>query len=317
MKNKKILVTGATSFIGSNIVRRLYSKGHRDINILTRKTSDEWRLKDVPGLQRFKVDLVDKKKLEKVVKEINPNIIFHLAVQGIYGGVGVTKKDFVGTNLLGTINLIDACDKIDYDCFVNTGSSSEYGLKDKPMKEEDVCVPINLYGITKNASTQYGQAIARMEGKPIVSLRLFSPFGPFDRKERLISNTILGSLRHKTLKLASPDIGRDYIFIDDVVDLYMQLMGKAKELRGEIFNVGSGIQTKISEVVENIIDITNSKSKIEYGTFEPRAYDKGMLWVADMNKTQKCFDWKPRYSFREGLEESVKWFRYNLDKYKS
>lgn len=313
MNPKKILITGANSFVGANLTKKLISKGF-DVNALIRKTSNKWRLKGISNLKEYEVDLRERKKLFEVVNQINPDIIFHLATQGIYGGLHSNNKLLIETNFLGTINLIDACNSIDYSCFVNTGSSSEYGLKNKPMKENDICSPINMYGITKNASTQYGQLIAKKENKPIISLRLFSPFGPLDDGRRLISTATIKALQNQDIRLTNPKIARDYIFIDDVVDLYLKSIDKSGEFKGEVFNVGSGIQTRIYDVIENIMQITKSKSQIQWRDYKPRDYDSE-IWVADMKKTKKYFNWKPKYNLNQGLEKTIDWFKLNLDKY--
>jgi len=305
---KKILITGANSFIGSNLLDRLIKEDY-EIHVLTRKNSNLDRIRNnLHYITNHIVDLTEKEKLGQIVKKINPNIIFHLATQGIYGGVQANEEELIKTNIFGTKNLIDACDSIDYDCFVNTGSSSEYGLKDYPMKESDVCIPANMYGLTKNMATKYGQVIARTKNKPIISLRLFSPFGPRDHNKRLIPTIISKALKNNELNLSSPNIGRDFIFIDDVIDLYLKSISMAKKLKGEIFNVGSGIQSNISEVVGKIIELTNSKSKINWGSYLERDYDNA-VWVADLNKTKENFSWEPKYSLKQGLKKTIEWFK--------
>lgn len=310
---QKVLVTGANSFIGSNLVRRLANENY-NVHILARRTSNTWRIQDLRTLQKHIVDLTEKEKLEQVVESINPDIIFHLATQGVYGGVHLDNKVLIETNFLGTINLIDACNNIDYNCFVNTGSSSEYGLKNTLMSEDTVCTPTNMYGITKNAATKYGQMIAKTKEKPIISLRLFSPFGPLDHKERLISTATIKALQNQDIKLANPKIARDYIFIDDVVDLYIKSIHKANEFKGEIFNVGSGVQTTIYDVIQNIMQITKSKSKIQWGNYPLRNYDSE-IWVADISKTKELLEWEPKHNLRQGLEKTVSWFKENLSIY--
>ena len=311
MKNKRVLVTGANSFIGANLTKKLISNGF-DVYILIRKTSNLWRLKDcIHKIKSHVIDLKEREKLFEIIDLIQPNIIFHLAAQGIYAGVHSDNKKLIESNFLGTINLIDACDKINYECFVNTGSSSEYGIKNKPMKEDMVCNPINMYGVTKNAATKYGQFIAKTKNKPIISFRIFSPFGPYDQKDRLIVYAIVNSLKNNPLDLANPNSVRDYIFIDDVTELYIKAMDNAEKFKGEIFNIGTGIQKNIQEVVEKIIKITKSKSKINWGEKKKRDYDN-KIWVADIKKTKKAFNWSPTYNLEKGLIKTIKWFEETL-----
>jgi nucleoside-diphosphate-sugar epimerase len=313
MKNKNVLITGANSFIGANLTKRLISKGF-EVNALVRKTSDKWRLEGILNLKEYEVDLRARKKLFEVVNHINPDIIFHLATAGVYGGVFLSNDTYVINNFIGSMNLIDACNNIDYKCFINTGSSGEYGPKNTSMSEDMICTPTNMYGITKNAATKYGQMIAKTKEKPILSLRIFSPFGPLDHKERLISTATIKALQNQDIKLANPKIARDYIFIDDVVDLYIKSIHKANEFKGEIFNVGSGIQTTIYDVIQNIMQITKSKSKIQWGNYPLRNYDSE-IWVADISKTTELLEWEPKHNLRQGLEKTVSWFKENLSIY--
>ncbi len=310
----KVLVTGATGFVGANLVRRLIAEGY-EVHILTRKSSNKWRLVDI--LSRLKdhtIDLLEEEKLKDLLNSIKPDAIFHLATAGIYGGISLPEKKVIEINLLGTINLINACNNVDYKCFVNTGSSSEYGRKNHPMKEEDLCEPENVYGISKCAATLYGKLIARTKDKPIIGFRLFSPFGAYDDKSRLMTYAITNVLQDKPLMLANPNAVRDYIYVEDVMDLYLQSIERASELKGEVFNVGSGSQKTVSYVVNKIIEITNFKNEIKWDSFPGREYDTEK-WEADIGKVARYFNWQPKYDIDDGIEQTIAWFRDNLSLY--
>ncbi len=311
----KILVTGATGFVGSNLVRRLVSDGY-DVHIFTRKSSNIWRLRDCfSDLKNYTANLLNQEELICLINKIEPDVIFHLATSGIYGGVQRPDKEVIETNLLGMINLINACNSIDYKCFVNTGSSSEYGPKKEPMKESDICEPLNLYGFSKYAATLYSQFIARTKNKPIIGLRLFSPFGPFDDKSRLMTYAITNALQNKSLMLGNPNAARDYIYIDDVIDLYLQSMQLASRSKGEVFNLGSGSQKTVSYVVNKIIEITNSKSELKWNSFSGRAHDTEK-WEADIEKVSRYYNWCPKYHIDDGIRQTISWFENNLHLYK-
>ena len=315
IKTYKILVTGATGFVGSNLVRRLICNGH-DIHILTRNLSNKWRLFNCfSDLHNHTVDLLNQEELRGLMNKIEPDVIFHLAISGMYGGVQRPDAEVIETNLLGTVNLINACNDIDYKCFVNTGSSSEYGPKKEPMKETDICEPINLYGISKCAATLYGQSIALTKDKPIIGLRLFSPFGPFDDKSRLITYAITNALLNKPLLLGNPNAVRDYIYIEDVLDVYLQSIEIASELKGGVFNVGSGSQKTVSYIVNKIIKITDSQSEIKWNSFLGRAHDTEK-WEADIEKVSRSFNWRPKYHIDDGIRQTISWFENYLHLYK-
>lgn len=184
---RKVFVTGATGFIGSHVVRRLLR--HRfDVHVPCRARSSFARLNDVRHrLTVHAVALDDRTGLRRLMQRIAPDYVLHLAAAVMHGGTAAAPADLVRTNLLGTVNLVDACDAVDYACFVNTGDAFEYGSSRRPLKESRRCRPTTLDGITKLAATLYTQQVARARRKPLVTLRLFSVFGPLDDTRRLYS----------------------------------------------------------------------------------------------------------------------------------
>ncbi|MFH1691081.1 MAG: NAD-dependent epimerase/dehydratase family protein [Candidatus Omnitrophota bacterium] len=313
-KKGKILVTGATGFVGANLVRRLVAQDY-DVSILTRRTSNKWRIKNIlPEVNDYCVDLLDLPKLKKVVKKIKPKAIFHLATSGIYAGYHLPDRDLVEHNFFGTLNLIESCENIDYSCFVNTGSSSEYGPKLFAMKESDICQPVNTYGVTKLAATRYCSCVAMSQDKPILTLRLFSPYGPYDDVSRLMFYAVYHALRDEDLLLGDPASVRDYCYIDDVTSLYLKCIPGAHCYKGEVFNAGSGRQTRIGDIVKSIVRLSGSKSRLCWKSQESRPFEKNVkIWKADISKTKECLSWQPKYTIEEGLIKTISWFRKNRD----
>ena len=314
MDNKKILITGATGFVGANLLRKLIDSKN-DIHVIIRSTSNLWRINDIIDKVNAHVcDLTNRESVEKLVLKIKPQIIFHLAV---YGGYQFQKESskIINTNLIGTINLLDACCKIGFECFINTGSSSEYGLKDKPMSENDLLEPINDYGIAKAAATLYCQAIGRRENLPIFTLRLFSPYGYYEGPTRLIPYLIISCLKNKELKIFTPDAVRDFIFIEDLIKAYFMIVeNKEGVLPGDIFNIGSGDQYTVKEIFEIIKKLTKYTKKPKWGKMENdnKEIKNLKMWIANISKSKIFLNWSPEYSIENGLEETIKWYRDHL-----
>jgi nucleoside-diphosphate-sugar epimerase len=312
LKGKRVLITGATGFVGSNLVRMALKEGS-DVHIITRTKSDKWRIDDVSTyITDYNSDLLDYKRLDDIVSIIRPDIIYHTAT---YGGKPNQRETIriVQTNLIGTINLIKACMKFSFDLFVNTGSSSEYGIKEKPMMEEDLLEPVNDYGVSKSAATQYCRAIAKTEELPIVTLRLFSPYGSYEGSTRLIPSVILSCLRRNKPIISSPNFVRDFVHIKDVLDAYEKLID-IPQLSGEILNIGSGKQCTIEEVANKIIELLGNCVELETGMAQ-RWPNEPKKWEADISKANDILAWKPKYDLENGLAETISWFEKNINRY--
>lgn len=308
----KVLVTGATGFVGACVTRRLVEAGY-EVHLFTRKESDRWRIADLlDRVREHDVNLRDRSSVEKTVNDISPRIICHLAT---YGGFASQQEStaIYEVNFLGTVNLLRACKQKGFDLFINTGSSSEYGIKSQPMRESDLLEPIGDYGVSKAAATLFCSAEARENNLPVVTLRLFSPFGPWDDPKRLIPFVIKSFLRGEVPKLSTPASVRDYIFIDDVVDTYLRLIANPP-VHGAIFNIGSGQQSSIGEVVKQIAALIGPDAAPQWGSASPQRKEP-TCWVADREKAEKLLDWRPRTSLQEGLKTTVHWFKNNLSRY--
>jgi nucleoside-diphosphate-sugar epimerase len=314
LKGKKVLITGGTGFIGANLVREVI-KSMAEVHILIRKDSNNWRICDcIENTSKHIVNLQDSQKLESLIHDINPNIIYHNAA---HTGSEHHQNliNIFRNNFFGTANLINACKKIDFELFVNVGSVFEYGVKNEIIREDDLLEPLNIYGISKCAATQYCQAIAKNESLPIVTLRLFTPYGDFEDSTRLIPSAIIACLRGETLRISSRSHVRDFIYIKDVIDAYTKLVNK-KNIYGQIFNIGSGNQYSVGEVVEKIIELSGSEMKPIVG-LAPKWSNEAKNCKADISKARNFFGWKPMYDLDAGLKKSIKWFENNIDLYPS
>ena len=314
LKQTKILVTGATGFIGANIARYFFEAG-ANVSIFTRKTSNKWRIKDIlKDVSEYSVDILDEQKLKSAILRIQPQIIFHTAVYGGYPFQNKTEK-ILETNFTGTLNLLNACRKIEFELFVNTGSSSEYGIKAQAIKETDLPEPITDYGAGKALATLYCQAVARREKRPIVILRLFSPYGYYEESGRLIPSLILSCLHDRNPQASSFSSVRDFIFIEDVMDAYMKTIENKDVVGGEIFNIGCGKQHSVGEVMDTIIKLTGNKVKPDWGSISNPRIEPN-VWQADISKAKKILNWEPKYELVQGLKKTLNWFRENKGMYK-
>ncbi len=310
--NKPILVTGSTGFIGSQIIRELIKKNN-NVHILIRKSSNIWRIKDlINQVKYYEVDITDKTKLIKTVSKIKPEKIFHLSTYGAYSHQSEVNK--IRLNILdATTNLLEACLCNDFKMFINTGSNSEYGFSKQRMNEENLLKPNSYYGIFKATTTMICQKLAMEKNKPIVTVRPFHVYGPYEEKIRLIPVLINFLLNNKCPPLVSPKISRDMIYIDDVVDFYLNL-SNANNVNGEVFNLGSGKSYTIEMIFNKIKKITKSDVKPNWSTMKNRSWDQE-IWISDMKKSKKFLNFKNKFSLDNGLKETIKWIKKNQNLY--
>jgi nucleoside-diphosphate-sugar epimerase len=309
---EKILITGATGFVGSNLVRRSLLDG-AEVYINIRNSSDTWRIRDIlKDVSVIPADLAEYEKLNDSIKKISPNIIFHTAVYGGNAAQNDTGK-IIESNISGTVNLLRCCQNIDFPLFVNTGSSSEYGIKNTAMKESDILEPITDYGVSKAAATLFCQKTARTENLPVVTLRLFSPFGPYEQKLRLVPSVTLAALQKQNPHIASRGFVRDFIYIEDVLDAYEAAL-TLKNPRGEIYNIGSGTQHTVGSVTDTIISLLGNE--VTCITGRSRAWEnEPTFWQADIQRAASELAWVPKYTLEQGLNKTIDWFKEHMKLY--
>lgn len=298
------LITGGAGFIGVNLVRRLIKRQGK-IHIFAIEHESLWRLHHVEErITVHRVDLRNHNTVQQLIEQIRPTIIFHLAS---YGGMPdqLEQKMIVDVNFLGTINLLNACKMVGFDCFINTGSSSEFGMKNHPMSEEDVLEPVSDYAVAKAAATQFCLKEALKNNLPIYTLRPFSVYGPYEAKSRLIPTVLLGAIQSQPIHLSSPNYVRDFIYIDDVIDLYLAIANQ-KPQGAYIFNAGSGIESTIGDVVATVEKIVGKPCEVVWGKHQPRPWEP-TCWQASVTRAHQVLSWQPRYSLGRGLKVSYMW----------
>jgi len=311
-KKRVYLITGAGGFVGACLLRRLVKNGE-NVHVLLKEKTDIWRIKDVMSkVTSHSSDLFNINRLTEIIDEVNPDIIYHLATCGAYSYQNMPDA-IINTNILGTWNLLKATSHINYELFVNTGSSSEYGFKKLPMKETDLLEPASYYAVTKSSQTLLCSYIAKLEKKPIVTLRLFSAYGPYEEQTRFVPVLLRSLYFNEKMNLVSPHIARDYIYIEDIIDIYL-LINKLKSFPGEIFNIGTGIQSTIEDLVRIAVKVTGRKTEFDWHGMPNRNWDTDH-WVADISKAERLLDWKPVKDLGSGLDLFWEWFKKNNDHY--
>ncbi len=313
---KKILLTGATGFVGANLIRMLVASGQHTVFIFARKTSDMWRLQGFDeAVERYNIDITDKESVRQGILKIRPDVVFHLAMFGAYS----YQKDIetiVHTNILGSVALFEALRETDSAIsIVNIGSTSEYGFKKHPMKETDLLEPNTPYGIAKAAQTFFACHYALAHNLPITTLRLTLVYGPYEESGRLIPDIMQAFIKKETLRLASRDSRRDFIYVEDVVSA-LQSAANQPQVPGSIFNVGSGIDYAVEDVVTRASAMAGIKVPLQWGSEDKkRTYNAAVNWIADISKAREELKWQPAHTLEEGLLKTYTWYDKNIHLY--
>ncbi len=278
----RILISGASGFLGTRLRQQL--KEHQ-VRALSRKEF-----------------LLPSDKLKKVIETFNPQYIIHLAAYGNHY-YQQDVREIYKANVNGTLNLLEASNGVKYKAFINIGTSSEYGKKNKPMKETDLLEPETFYAASKSATTYLCKVWAEQYNKPIVTLRPFSLYGPKEADFRFIPTIMKCIIDGKILKL-SPGV-HDWIYIDDFIEALMLVAKNAKRLKGQVVNIGTGKQYTNKQVVELAQNL--SSQGINYKEVKKRGYDTTRKWIANNKKIRKL-GWKPKTSLIEGLREIITYY---------
>jgi dolichol-phosphate mannosyltransferase len=300
---KRALLTGGTGFVGANLARRLLRDGH-EVHLLVRPGHRPWRLAGLTG--RVHLHAADLADADAVVRAVRPQWVFHLAAHGAYP----EQTDFrqmVRTNVAGTVALVEACLRTGFEAFVHAGSSSEYGFKDHAPGEDEAPEPNSHYAVTKAAATHYCSHVAHSQRVPLVTLRLYSVYGPFEEPTRLIPTLIRHGLRGELPPLVNPEICRDFVYVEDVCEAFILAARGARE-PGTVYNVGSGVQVRLREVVDLARRLLNVRNEPRWGSMPNRAWDT-TVWVADARRIRRELGWQPRYTLADGLRLTVEWVR--------
>ncbi len=312
---RRVLVTGATGFVGANLTRRLLRDGH-SVHLLVQPGYTRWRL---DGIRRrvtlHEVDLADAAGVSGLVSRLRPEWVFHLAAHGAYSWQTDLSR-MVQTNVVGTINLVQACLAVGFDAFVNTGSSSEYGFKAHAPSEEEWLEPNSHYAVTKAAATLFCRHTAQRARVHLPTLRLYSVFGPWEEPGRLMPTLVLHGLRGRLPPLVSPDVARDYVYVDDVVEAYLRAATVTGRELGAVYNVCTGVQTTLRELVEVARDVLGVRTRPRWGSMANRPWDTA-VWVGDATRIEAALGWRPRHTIESGFRRLAAWLRRteNLARY--
>lgn len=319
-KGSRVLVTGAGGFIGREVVRLLLEAGAEVTAFLrySSKNVDDY-VQSLPGGDALKIvrgDIEDGAAIAKATK--GQQYVFHLAALVGIPYSYVHPQEVFNTNLLGTMNVLMAAkDSPDIRRVVVTSTSETFGSAQYvPMDEKHPKHAQSPYAATKVGGDALAVSFFCSFKTPVVVLRPFNTFGPWQSMRAVIPSIIAQALVKKRLKLGSTDTTRDFTFVTDTARGFLVAGQAGEQCLGEEINLGTGIEIRIADIVKKVSKLTGVDLDVESDAqrIRPAASEVTRL-CSDNRKAKAILGWEPEYDFDRGLAATLEWFRGNLHRY--
>jgi len=321
-KSRKVLVTGSGGFIGSHLTEELVGLG-ADVRAMVHYNSgNNWgNIELLPKETRSALEITagdvrDPFFVRRAVKGCD--VVFHLAALIAIPYSYVAPRDFIDTNVNGTLNVMQACLDEKVAKIVHTSTSEVYGTaKYVPIDENHPLQGQSPYSASKIGADMVAESFYRSFDLPVATLRPFNTFGPRQSARAVIPAIITQLVAgKKELSLGSLDPVRDFTYVKDTVRAFIKVAESQKTV-GTVVNSGTGQGRTIGEVVELAKKLTGSKAAImkEKERVRP-GKSEVMRLVCGNKKIAELAGWKPEYTFEKGVAETVEHIKANLARYK-
>ncbi|MBN8657718.1 MAG: NAD-dependent epimerase/dehydratase family protein [Anaerolineae bacterium] len=294
------LITGAAGFLGSSLANQLAREGHQVRGLDDLSTGDPKML--VPDVHFTRGDVSDRPKLWTLLQDVD--VVYHFAARVSVQESILYPRDYNAVNVGGTVALMEAMRDVGVKRVVLASSGAVYGdMTDGSLKETDIPNPRSPYAVSKISAEHYVRTIGNLWNIETVSLRIFNAYGPGQHlppsHPPVIPHYLRQALRGGTL-VAHGDGSqtRDYIYVDDVV-IAMLAAATAPNLNGQVINVGSGVETSIKELVNTVLNVTNSKANVIYNNKSSGGVSR---MKADLTLAKEKLRFAPSINLVDGLK---------------
>ncbi|MBW1835174.1 MAG: NAD-dependent epimerase [Deltaproteobacteria bacterium] len=328
----RVIITGAAGFIGFHLSMRLLKNGCHvtgidNLNSYYDVKLKEARLEKLTSFENFsfyKMDISDKKSLEAIFNNTKYDVVVNLAAQA---GVRYSIKNphaYVDSNIVGFVNLLEACRHNDVKHLVFASSSSVYGANTKmPFSvHNNVDHPVSLYAATKKANELMAHAYSHLYGMACTGLRFFTVYGPWGRPDMALFLFTKAILEEKPIKIFNHGrMQRDFTYIDDITEGVVRIMARLPEpdptwngnnpdpgtsyVRYKIYNIGNNNPVELMEFIGVIEKVLGKKAKKEFLDLQPGDVP---ATYADIDDLIKDVGFKPETSIETGIKQFILWY---------
>lgn len=306
-----ILVVGASGFIGAKLFFSL-ARRRKDVYAASRAPFASWRFSRLPSFveerQLVQLDLTQEASVTQVLGRLKPRTVFNLSAYGAYERQQQTRR-IHEVNYTGTLNLVLGLQDIGCDAYVHAGSSSEYGLNCTFPSESSELVPNSDYAASKVASSYLLKYYGKIHNLPCAELRLYSVYGPFEERDRLIPRVVQAGLKGEYPPLANPQTSRDFVYIDDAMAAFVRAaLTVCKTEPGLSLNIATGQRTTLEDVAKQSKSVFALKDDPKFGAHHNRKWDLSN-WYGNPALAHEKLGWKATRSFADGLALTAAWER--------
>ena len=319
---KKILVTGSDGFIGSHLTEELVRAGYQVKAFVYYNSFNTWGWLDtlpsdvMKNVEIFQGDVRDPNGVKEAMKETAA--VFHLAALIAIPFSYHSPDTYVDTNIKGTLNILQAAREQDLERVLVTSTSEVYGTAQYvPMDEKHPFQGQSPYSATKIGADRLAESFYRSFQLPVSIVRPFNTFGPRQSARAVIPTIITQLLAGKEkIHLGSLTPTRDFNYVKETVNGFIKIYESERTI-GEEINIATQHEISIGELAEELIRQINPNAKIvcDEERLRPEKSEVNRL-LGSNKKIKELTDWKPVYSFEEGLSETISFFKDNMDKYK-
>jgi len=322
---KKVLVTGADGFIGSHLVEELVESGNEVKAFCFYNSFNSWGWLDtlpksiMDHVEVFTGDIRDPNGVRTAMQ--NCKVVYHLAALIAIPYSYHSPDSYIDTNIKGTLNIVQAARDLNLDRILVTSTSEVYGTAQYiPIDEKHPRQPQSPYSASKIGADCIAESFYRSFDLPVTIVRPFNTYGP-RQSARAIIPTIISQLLngYEEIKLGDLRPTRDFLYVKDTVKGFLEI-GNSKALIGADCNIATNSEISMQELVDTLISIINPKATIiqDLSRIRPDKSEVFRLY-GDNEKIIANTNWKPSFTLKQGLEETIKWFSdsKNLAKYKA
>jgi NAD dependent epimerase/dehydratase len=320
-QGKRVLVTGAGGFIGSQLVEALLLRGAQ-VRAFVRYNSrgDAGLLRLLPAeladhLEVVAGDLREWQAVRQVVRDCD--IVFHLGALISIPYSYHHPFEVAETNFMGTLNVLMACHYLGIGRAIHTSTSEVYGTARQALIDESH--PLqgqSPYSASKIGADKLAESFFCAYNLPVVTVRPFNTFGPRQTARAVIPTIITQALVHNTVKLGNLTTTRDFTYVSDTVRGFL-LAAETSGVEGQVFNLGTGQEISVGELAQKIIEITGRPVEIVQDSERLRpGPSEVMRLLSDNSLARECLGWQPEVTLDEGLQQTIAWIRDHLDLYR-